>query len=51
MNAVYVIEQFTGYQFERIPEGEFDTEEEATEAMQMLENDLGWSDMRVSRTE
>ena len=48
---VYVIEQFTGYQFEPIPEGEFDTEEEATEAIQKLENELGWSDMRVSRTD
>ena len=48
---VYVIEQFTGYQFEPIPEGEFDTEEEATEAMQKLENDLCWSGLRVSRTD
>lgn len=48
---IYVIEQFTGYQFEPIPECEFDTEEEATKAMQTLENDLGWSDMRVSWTD
>ena len=48
---VYIIEQFTGYQFEPIPYGEFDTEEEAIKAMQILENDLGWSDMRLSRTD
>ena len=47
----YIIEQFTGYQFEPIPEGDFDTEEEATKVMQILENNLGWSDMRVSRTD
>ena len=51
MSAVYVIEPFTGYQFEPIPEGEFDTEEEAIKAMQILETDLGWSYMRVSRTD
>ena len=48
---VYIIEQFTGYQFEPIPEGEFATEDEAIKAMQILENDLGWSDMRVSQTD
>ncbi|MGU5635187.1 hypothetical protein ACV1DV_06500 [Aeromonas veronii] len=43
----YTIEQFTGRQYEPIPEGDFDSQEQAVNSMKELEYELGWKSMRV----
>lgn len=47
MTIIYTIEQHTGYQWEAILEGDFETAEAAIAAMRELETDLGWRDLRV----
>ncbi len=47
MTITYIIQQHTGRQYEDIPEGEFQTAEEATAAMGNLESNLGWRSMRI----
>lgn len=43
----YIVEQHTGYQYEPIPEGDFDCKEAAINGMRELEAELGWRNMRV----
>ncbi|EFV9547688.1 hypothetical protein GB989_04850 [Shigella sonnei] len=43
----YIIEQHTGYQYEPIPDGEFDSQEAAINGMRELESECGFRDMRV----
>ena len=45
--AKFIIEQFTGHQYEPIAEGEFDSQEAAVNGMKELESECGWRDMRV----
>ena len=47
----FVIEQCTYNRsnWEPVPEGEFETLEEAQEAMSDVETNLGWRDLRISR--
>ena len=47
MTIIYSIQQHTGYQYEPILEGDFETAEAAIAAMRELETDLGWRDLRV----
>lgn len=47
----FVIEQgtYNRSNWEPVPEGEFETLEEAQEAMSDVETNLGWRDLRISR--
>jgi hypothetical protein len=47
MNAIYIIESRTQYQYEPIPEGEFSSAEAAIAGMRELESNLGWRNLRV----
>lgn len=45
--TTYIVQQHTGHQFEVVENGEFATQAEAVAAVQELETNLGWRDMRV----
>ncbi len=47
----YQVQQCTGYQYEPIPEGDFETAEEALASMRALESNLGWRNLRVVELE
>lgn len=47
MSSKFVIQQYTGHQYEDLPEGEFDRSEQAIASMRELEQNLSWRDMRV----
>ena len=47
MTITYTIQQHTGYQWEPVQEGDFETAEAAIAAMDVLETELGWRDLRV----
>ena len=51
MTITYTIEQHTGYQYEPIPEGDFETAEAAIAGMRELETSHGWRDLRVVKDE
>jgi hypothetical protein len=44
----YQIQQHTGYQYEPLQEGNFDTLAEAQACMAELERDMQWRDMRIA---
>ena len=45
--TMYEVQQHTGYQWEPMTEGEFATDAEAIAAMEALEAEFGWRDLRV----
>lgn len=47
----FVIQQYTGHQYEPIPEGEYDSAEAAITGMREMEKLLGWRAMRVVKVD
>ena len=45
--VTYEIQQHTGYQFEPVPNGDFETADGAIAGMNELESELEWRDLRV----
>ena len=45
--TTYIIQQYTGRQYEPIPEGNFVSFDAALAGLQELENNLGWRDLRI----
>jgi hypothetical protein len=47
MKAKFIVEQYTGYQYEPIHDAEFDSAHAAIRGMHELEDSMGWRGMRV----